>query len=198
MVQKISLRNSLLCLCAITVCILFVLSAIRSATHNDTPIAPIVSVVPAVSRAKPIGLIIPAINVDAIIEPIGLTPEGALGAPAGPYNAGWFSRGVTPGDKGVAIIDGHYGWKDHIPAIFNNLASVKKGDRIFIYSAKGDTTIFTVTKIASYGENASTSDIFVSHDTGAHLVIVTCAGVWSVAEKSYSERVVVSADLEVL
>ena len=175
-----------------------VLSAIRSATRNDTPIAPIVSVVSAVPKDNPVGLIIPAINIDAVIEPVGLTSDGALGAPAGPYNAGWFSRGVTPGDKGVAIIDGHYGWKDHIPAIFNNLALVKKGDRIFIYSTKGNVTIFTVTKIASYGENASTSDIFVSHDTGVHLVIVTCAGVWSVAEKSYSERVVVSADLEVL
>ena len=176
--QKKSLRKNLLYLCVIVICTLCVLSAIRSATRNDTPIAPIVSVVSAVPKDNPVGLIIPAINVDAVIEPVGLTSDGALGAPAGPYNAGWFSRGVTPGD--------------------NNLALVKKGDRIFIYSTKGNVTIFTVTKIASYGENASTSDIFVSHDTGVHLVIVTCAGVWSVAEKSYSERVVVSADLEVL
>ena len=149
----------------------------------------------AFPKGDPIGLIIPAINVDAIIEPVGLTSSGALGAPLGPVNAGWFDAGTRPGDVGIAIIDGHYGWKDHIPAIFNNLSSLKGGDSVYVDDAKGNVITFVVSKVASYGEYASTSNIFTPYDNKSHLVIVTCAGVWNTEKKSYSKRVVVFADL---
>jgi len=69
----------------------------------------------------PVRLKIPKINVDSAFEYVGLTPQGAMDVPKGPAEVGWFKLGTRPGEIGSAVVAGHSGWKNGIPAVFDNL-----------------------------------------------------------------------------
>ena len=65
-----------------------------------------------VSVGLPLRLKIPKIDVDSIIEYVGLNPEGAMDVPKSQDNVAWFELGQRPGASGSAVIAGHYGWKN--------------------------------------------------------------------------------------
>ena len=144
----------------------------------------------------PVRLTIPKINVDATIEDVGVTSLGAMAVPSGPADVAWFKLGTRPGEVGSAVIAGHEGWKDNIPAVFDDLHALNVGDTIYVKDAAGITTTFVVRKLRTYGQNQDASDVFASSDGQAHLNLITCAGTWNASEKSYSNRLVVFADKE--
>ncbi|MDO8659540.1 MAG: class F sortase [Candidatus Parcubacteria bacterium] len=146
----------------------------------------------------PVRLKIPNLNIDTSFEFVGLTPDGAMDAPQGPDNVGWFSLGPPPGEIGSAVIDGHSGYKDNIPAVFDNLYKLEKGDKIYIENEKGETLVFIVRELRTYNPRADTLDIFTSSDGKAHLNLITCTGIWNKILKSHSDRLVVFTDLEVI
>jgi len=143
---------------------------------------------------SPVRLKIPSINVDAALDYVGLTPQGELGVPAGPTNAAWYDRSSRPGEVGNAVIDGHFGWKDNIPAVFDDLHKLQAGDGIYIVDDRGATIAFVVRDIQMYDQNASEEAVFASNDGKAHLNLITCEGTWNEAQKSYSNRLVVFTD----
>jgi LPXTG-site transpeptidase (sortase) family protein len=171
----------------------------ETATYR-LPVLPIerAIVIPAQAQGIPVRIIIPAINVSAVIERTGITPEGQVGVPNGPTNAAWFDESAIPGDEGNALIVGHFGWKNGIPAVFDNLSALQKGDKIYIGDANGATNIFVVRELRTYGKNDDSSDVFYTHDGKAHLRIVTCSGIWDRISKNYSTRLVVFADKETI
>jgi len=138
---------------------------------------------------------IPKIQVDAIFEHVGLTLTGAMGVPSGPTNVAWFDLGQRPGEYGSAVIAGHFGWKNGIPAVFDHLDELEIGDKVYVIDDKSVTRVFAVTKIRSFDGEADATDIFISTDKQAHLNLVTCKGVWNKSEKSYAERLVVFTTL---
>ena len=145
----------------------------------------------------PVRLKIPRINVNATVEYVGLTSDGAMDVPKGPSNAAWFDLGPRPGENGSAVIDGHSGWKNGIPAVFDNLYKLQRGDKIYVQNEKGATITFVVREIRSYNPNADAGDVFNSSDGKAHLNLITCGGVWNAIKKTHSERLVVFTDKEV-
>jgi LPXTG-site transpeptidase (sortase) family protein len=144
----------------------------------------------------PTRLIIPEINVDAAIEYVGLTQQGAMAVPAGPTDAAWFDLGPRPGEDGSAVIAGHEGWKDGIWAIFDDLYKLRVGDKVYVENEENTTTTFVVSGIQTYDQNGDASDVFSSNDGKAHLNLITCEGTWNTAEKSYSDRLVVFTNME--
>jgi len=158
--------------------------------------APFEQAAPAAIVGIPIRLIIPAINIDTTIAPVGLTANGAMGVPVGPTGTTWFDLGPRPGEIGSAVIAGHEGWKDGIFAIFDNLHKLQPGDKIYIVDDGGATTTFAVRTSVLYGQNANAATVFSSSDGLVHLNLITCGGTWNAAEKSYSNRLVVFADEE--
>lgn len=145
---------------------------------------------------KPVRLIIPSINVEALIEPVGLTSDGAMDVPKGPNTIGWFNQGSLPGENGSAVMTGHYGWKNNIPAVFDNLRKLKKGDKVYSEDKNGIITVFFVTKIQIYDKDEDVPAIFVSTDGKAHLNLITCTGAWNRNEKTFSDRLVIFAEKE--
>ncbi len=139
---------------------------------------------------------IPIINVDAQIESVGLTPEGAVDVPKGPTDVAWFNLGPRPGDKGSAVIVGHSGWKNGIPAVFDNLHKLKKGDKIYIQDEKGLVVTFVVREIKIYGQNEDVSSVFISNDEKAHLNLITCTGIWDDVLKGRLNRLIIFTDRE--
>jgi LPXTG-site transpeptidase (sortase) family protein len=144
----------------------------------------------------PLRLKIPKINVDAPVEQVGITKEGDMDVPKGPSNAGWYNKGPRPGENGSSVIAAHYGWRGDQPAAFDNLHQLRAGDKIYVKDKKGETTAFVVRGSRSYDPNADTTSVFKSRDGKSHLNLITCEGSWDKDQKSYSERLVVFADLE--
>lgn len=148
------------------------------------------------SFGRPVRIRIPAIGVDTVLVNVGLKPDGSLDAPPGPAPAGWFSSGIVPGQPGSAVIDGHSGWRDGIRASFDHLGKLVPGDKIYLEDQKGIILIFSVQSSGKFSEKSDTTAIFHSSDGGAHLNLITCAGVWNPTAHSYADRVVVFSDLE--
>ncbi len=125
-----------------TICSLVIILFPRALVPAD--IVPIIIVPKQVIAALPVRLEIPEIHVDAFVEYLALTPTGAMDVPKGPDDVAWFDLGPRPGSTGSAVIAGHEGWKDNVPAVFDDLYKLKVGDQIYVEDGVGSTTIFVV------------------------------------------------------
>ncbi len=149
-----------------------------------------------VKYGLPVRLKIPKIKVDAALDYVGITSQGELGVPSSPANAGWYDRGPRPGEEGSAVIDGHFGYRSHIPAVFDNLHTLQKGDKLYVKDIRGLTVTFVVRELRTYGPDEYAPAVFRSSDGKAHLNLITCQGTWDETHKSFSRRLVVFADKE--
>ncbi len=145
---------------------------------------------------RPIRLKIPSINVDAHVEQVGLTSDGLMDVPKGRDNVAWFNLGSRPGENGSAAIAGHYGWKGGKPLVFNDLHTLRMGDKLYVEDEKGKTTSFVVRRSQRYDPKADASAVFGSSDNRAHLNLITCEGVLDKVTQTYSQRLVVFTDNE--
>lgn len=170
-------------------------SAVLPLTATNTALYKIDSP-PDIRSELPVRLKIPKIDVDAPIEYVALTVAGDMDVPKGPANAAWFALGPRPGEIGSSVIGGHFGWRNNIPAIFDNLSKLVIGDRVHVETKPGETITFVVRGSRSYNPDQNTSDVFFSDDNKAHLNLITCKGSWSKIDSSYSDRLVVFADKE--
>lgn len=154
------------------------------------------SVAPAVVAINPpMKLKSSAINVEAAINPVGITPTGNMDIDENPKELAWYKLGPKPGEKGSAVIAGHYGWKDTVPSVFNDLNRLKKGDTISTYDAAGHELVFVVVGTELYAPTQDATNVFRSNDGKAHLNLITCQGSWNNSARTYSERLVVFTDL---
>lgn len=147
-------------------------------------------------KGLPITLNIPIINVNASIIYVGLDSSGAMEAPVGPGDVAWYRDGTKPGDMGSAVIAGHFGWKNNIPAAFDDLHTLKVGDKISVIDDRGVSHNFIVTKTEIFDLNSDASTVFSSSDGISHLNLITCEGVWDSVTRNYSKRLVVFTDRE--
>lgn len=144
----------------------------------------------------PVRLIIPKIHVDSSVERVGLSADGAMGAPGKPADVAWYERGTYPGEIGSAVIAGHSGWKDGKAAAFDELSELRAGDTLYVEDGRGEYIVFVVREVRTYDPLADAQEVFISHDDKSHLNLVTCEGVWDNALKKYPLRLVVFADKE--
>lgn len=144
----------------------------------------------------PARLKIPRINIDAAVEFTGLASNGEMGVPKNNNNVAWFELSPRPGERGSAVIAGHFDGKDGSSAVFNNLDKLRPGDKLYIEDSKGEAISFVVRESRSYKSNADALMVFSSNDGQAHLNLITCEGVWNKTVSSYSRRLVVFADKE--
>jgi LPXTG-site transpeptidase (sortase) family protein len=149
---------------------------------------------PPVTIQVPLKLTIDSLAIDAVINPVGLTPEGDMDIDENPAQTAWYKLGPKPGEQGSAVIAGHYGWKNGIPSVFNDLNKLIKGDEISIYDKYGQTKTFVVSKTAVYAPDQDASNVFRSNDGKAHLNLVTCQGSWNASAHTYSERLIIFSD----
>ena len=145
------------------------------------------------SIGLPVRLMIPVINVNAVIQYVGVTPKGAMAVPNNATDVGWFKLGPRPGEKGSAVIAGHFDGENGEAGVFTNLNKLKKGDKLYIKNDKGISITFVVRESRIYNPGYA-NDVF-SGSSSAYLNLITCDGVWDGAKKSYSKRLVVFADI---
>lgn len=142
----------------------------------------------------PFILKIPKIKINVVLGSVGLTSQGAVDVPRSMKDVAWFNFGPRPGEIGSSVLVGHFGLKQGVPGVFNNLAKLKKGDKIYTVNEKGITTTFVVRKVNIYKQNDKVPEIFSTNKGKTQLNLITCEGIWDKKTKSYSGRLVVFAD----
>lgn len=179
--------------------VIAVLIPIRINQLKSEPLQPPLAVgtatKPGISAGIPARLKIPKIGVDALVEPMGLTADGDMEAPSGAKTVGWYKFGITPGNKGSAVMDGHFGtWENGDKSVFDDLSKLVAGDSLIVEDDKGVVTKFIVRKLQTLGKDDDATAVFTSNDGKAHLNLITCQGDWIDSESTRSDRLVVFAD----
>lgn len=164
-------------------------------TSLSVPSEPSVPINSDTGTGAPTRLSIPKLGLNAVIEQVGLAPDGAMAVPKDPLQAGWFAPGTVPGDIGSAVLAGHVDWWYGATGVFANLDKLKPGDVLSIENDLGQQFNFIVKDSKKFAPTANTAEIFSSTDAEAHLNLITCSGAWDKTAGQYSERLVVFTDL---
>ncbi|WP_338491702.1 class F sortase [Streptomyces sp. SJL17-4] len=136
---------------------------------------------------------IPAIRVAAPIMDVGLDPDGWVAAPP-PEDAnlaGWYQNGISPGQRGTAVVVGHVD-NAQGPAVFYGLGSLEKGQHIEVERYDGRVAVFEIYGLEVYSKD-NFPGVQVYADTGQpELRVITCGGGYTRA-RGYDGNVVVYA-----
>lgn len=152
--------------------------------------APLAS--PAGEAATPVEIVIPSIGVDAVVEQVGLAPDGAMDVPRDPGEVAWYTLGPAPGGPGNAVIAGHVDWAGALRP-FYGLRYLQPGDAITVVTSDSTQFDFTVTRTEVYeAAPESVSAVFQPDDDTA-LTLITCGGDFDRTTRQYLQRVVVRA-----
>ncbi len=143
--------------------------------------------------ANPTRLIIPAIGINASIEPVGMLSNGDMATPTqNPWeNVGWYKTGPQPGERGSAVIDGHLDRPGGYPAVFWYLRDLHIGDAVLVMNADGKTLHFHVMRIELYTPQAAPLQDIFGNRGGTYLNLITCAGDWIPSQHQTTLRLVV-------
>jgi hypothetical protein len=144
--------------------------------------------------SPPVRLAIPAIGVTTPLVRLGLEPDGGMQVPEDFARAGWFAGGPLPGQVGPSVIAGHVDSRSG-PAVFYRLRELRPGDAVLVERADGARLRFLVEGASSYPKTGFPTDAMFGPAPGAVLRLVTCAGSFDRAARSYRDNLVVTAHL---
>ncbi|MGM1076913.1 class F sortase [Streptomyces sp. H28] len=150
---------------------------------------------PALPPSPPDRIRIPAIDVDAPLTGLGLTPTGSLDVPPAARKnlAGWYEAGTTPGERGTAIVAGHVDNAEG-PAVFFSLGALRKGSTIEVDRRDGGVAVFTVDAVEVYDARDFPDAKVYGAAHRPELRVITCGGGYS-RTTGYRGNVVVYAHL---
>ncbi len=141
--------------------------------------------------ADPVGIVVPAIDVDAEVIPVGLNDDRSMEVPDFGL-AGWYTEGPRPGDEGPAVIVAHVDSRSG-PDVFYRLKDLAAGDQITVEQADGRATTFVVESI----EQTDKDDLPVEeiwNDTDEPVLrLITCGGIFDSSIGHYTDNIIVYA-----
>lgn len=145
------------------------------------------------SGIQPTSLQIPAIDLEAQVQHLGMTENGEMAVPDNIEDVSWFSPGYEPGENGRAVIAGHVDGVDG-PAIFWDLSKLQLGDEVVVQD-KDRTLTFKVHTMESVPlDLADVSQVF-GYTSSPELVLITCSGTYDFDRGTREERLIVYASL---
>ncbi|MGW2377606.1 MULTISPECIES: class F sortase [Kitasatospora] len=161
------------------------------------PAAPAAPAAPALKRSNPTRLRIPQIAVDAPFTELTLNPAGQLDAPPPDDKnlVGWYRDGVTPGERGSAVVAGHVDTTKG-PAVFLLLRLLVPGNKVEVSRADGTVAVFKVDSVETFAKDAFPDQKVYGTTPDAQLRLITCGGAYDKKRRDYLDNVVVFAHLE--
>lgn len=183
-----------LCLALVLAADVFVVAGARADLRADEGVGTAIAVPPVAQEVSPpVRIGIPDLGLTTRL--IGLRKErsGALGVPADPQRAGWYSQGPAPGDPGPAVIVGHVDSVEG-PGVFARLRELERGAQIRIRRADGSLAVFRVTQTQEYAKRDFPTDVVYRGTGKASLRLITCGGEFDRRAGRYRSNVVVFAE----
>ena len=157
--------------------------------ENDTRGAP----APRERRAsRPVRIEIPSIGVDAPIIGLGLNPDRTLEVPTDYGDAGWWTGGPRPGERGPAVIAGHVDSRTG-PAVFFRIGELQPGAKIVVVGRDGTRARFSVLGSERYPKAHFPTARVYGRTRAATLRLITCSGDFDHATGHYLDNTVVYA-----
>lgn len=146
-----------------------------------------------VNLPYPVKISIPAINVSADIEDVGLDDRQRMDVPKDFNNVGWYKLGYFPGERGSVVMAGHVDTKEGAPAVFSDVNKLKEGDEIIVKDSIDKTYKYIVVdkQLFPY-DKVPLFTVFGANDY-ERLNLITCSGAFDEGKNNYSERLVVYA-----
>ncbi|MCX4692756.1 sortase [Streptomyces sp. NBC_01408] len=147
--------------------------------------------------SKPTGMKIASAGVDATgMVDLAVDPaSGELGVPDADTDAnspGWWTQGVTPGEKGVAVLVAHFDTR-HGPALMKDVGKVRLGDLVEVPREDGRTAKFKIREIEDVNKKDFPTGKVYGDTNRSELRLLTCGG--EIKDGHRTNNVIFYADL---
>jgi len=157
-----------------------------SATLTPSPTAPVLT--------APVQVVIPAINVNTDVLPVGLDKARALAIPEDITKVGWYKLGVPPGaDVGSAVLVAHRDGRVQGHGVFYNLGQLSVGDKVLVKTADGSDLRYKVVSRELISKKRLPLEELFAIDGPARLTLISCGGYYDRNNGGYQDNVVVTA-----
>ncbi|MFI9081226.1 class F sortase [Streptomyces sioyaensis] len=147
------------------------------------------------AKSKPVSLDVPDAKAKADkVLPLGLDSSGELEVPPASQGdlPGYYTKGVTPGETGPAIMVAHYDTVNG-PALLKNAADVKVGSDIKVGRADGTTATFKVRQVQQVAKGKFPTRQVYAQTNRPELRLITCGG--PIVDGHRSDNIIFYADL---
>ncbi len=145
-------------------------------------------------RPAPVRLAVPALGVNAPVEPVGLRDDGQMALPEDVDRLGWYRFGPVPGAGGSAVLAGHVDDADQGLGALAPLRDAEPGTEVVATDAAGTATRWRVASREVVGKQALPVDRLFARTGRPRLVLVTCGGPFLPDVGGYRDNVVVVAE----
>ena len=148
----------------------------------------------AAAEKPPTRLRIPALDLDAVVDAVGIDARtGEFAVPPSVDRVGWyrFGPGFSAG-AGSIVIAGHVDSAAEGDGAFFRLGSLSAGDTMTL-GAGGRTRSFEVVARERYAKTAIPLEKYFARDGATRLTLITCGGPFDPKTRHYRDNVVVTA-----
>jgi sortase A len=182
-------------LCAVAIFTTTIVRAFFYSPDTDIPV-PADKQLETSPLQHPARLIVPALDIDADVQEVGINAQGNMGVPSNFTDVAWYKYGVVPGGPGSAVMAGHVDNGLGLSGVFKKLGELEAGDEVIIERQDGKMLTFVVTGKRSYPYDAVPTDIVFNPSGSIRLNLITCEGAWVKSEKTYDQRLVIFTKLK--
>ncbi len=148
----------------------------------------------AAERPVPVRLSVPALRVDAPVDPVGVRGDGQMALPGDVDRLGWYRFGPVPGADGSAVVAGHVDDARQGLGALAPLRSAEPGTEVVVTDAAGSASRWRVVSREVVGKQALPLDRLFARSGPPRLVLVTCGGPFLSGVGAYRDNVVVVAE----
>lgn len=144
---------------------------------------------------RPERIEIPAIDVDAPVDHMGLNDEGEMAVPESLHETAWYEPGYKVGAPGSSVIAGHV--DDTVnPGVFKQLHTLEAGDEIIVHDGDGSSLTFIVRDKELFDADEAPVDQIFGYSHRSLLNLITCEGPYDYDAGGTPNRWVVYTELD--
>lgn len=148
----------------------------------------------APAQERPVTVTIPAVGLNAPVDPVGVTREGAMELPGDVERVGWYRFGPVAGaDTGTTVIAGHVDGRKQGLGAMAAVRNVAVGAAVSVTAADGTRHDYRVIGRERIVKKALPVQDLFRRDGAHRLVLITCGGAYDRSRGGYQENIVVLA-----
>lgn len=142
----------------------------------------------------PVSIGIPAIAVQAAVDPVGVYEDGSVEIPEDITRVGWYRFGAGPGQgAGSTVIVGHRDGVDDGRGAFYSISALEPGDTVELQLANGSVNRYEVVAREAIDRELLPSDELFAESGPERLTLISCIGYFDRNGGGYQQNVIVTA-----
>ena len=148
----------------------------------------------APEQPAPVTLAVPALGIEAPVDPVGVRDDGQMTIPDDVDRVGWYRFGPVPGGEGSAVLAGHVDAREQGLGELAPLREAEVDAEVLVTDAAGGTTRWRVVSQEQIDKQALPVERLFVREGPPRLVLVTCGGAFVPGYGGYESNVVVVAE----